>query len=103
MDTPDLRMTETREGSLRFGVRAQPRARVSRVVALREGDLLVHLAAPPVDGEANAELVTLLARVLSVRKRDVQVVRGETARSKLVEVRGISAQAARARLASALG
>ncbi|MGA2450565.1 MAG: DUF167 domain-containing protein [Polyangiaceae bacterium] len=96
-------MSETRDGSVRFGVRAQPRARASRVVALREGDLVVQLAAPPVDGAANAELVELLARVLSVPKRDVEVVRGETARSKIVEVRGLTVPEARARMTSALG
>jgi hypothetical protein len=95
-------MNVTREGFVRFGVRAQPRARASRVSALRDGELVVQLAAPPVDGQANAELVAVLARVFSVTKRDVEVLRGESGRSKLVEVRGISVEDARKRISSAL-
>ncbi len=101
MDTTDLRLTVTREGYVRFGVRAQPRARTSRISALRDGELVVQVAAPPVDGAANAELVACLARILAIPKRDVEVVRGESARSKLVEVRGISVEDARSRIASA--
>jgi len=35
----------------------KPRASKSRILGVREGMLEVALAAPPVDGEANAELI----------------------------------------------
>ena len=88
----------TREGAIRFEVQAKPRSRESRVAGVRQGTLVVQLAAPPVDGAANAELVATLARALGVAKRDVTIVRGEGARSKLVEVRGLSAAELQARL-----
>jgi uncharacterized protein (TIGR00251 family) len=97
-----IRVAVTREGAVRIEVHAKPRARVSRVVGVREGALVVHLAAPPVDGAANAELVDTIAAALSVPRRDVAIVRGETARAKLVEVRGLSAEEASARLARAM-
>jgi hypothetical protein len=59
----------------------------------------VHLNAPPVDGAANVELVATLAQALGVAKRDVTIVRGQTARTKLIEVRGLSAAEVHARLA----
>ena len=98
-----LRLEVTREGGVRFEVRAKPRARTSGVTAVRESALVVQLAAPPVDGAANAELVETLAAALSVPRRDVVLVRGESARTKLVEVRGLAADEVRARLERAMG
>jgi uncharacterized protein YggU (UPF0235/DUF167 family) len=59
---------------------------------------VVHLRASPVDGAANAELVATFARALDIAKRDVVILRGIAARTKLVEVRGLSAAEVRARL-----
>jgi uncharacterized protein len=76
----------------------QPRASRTRVVGEHDGRLKIQLAAPPVDGEANAALVEFLARALSVRRTDVAVVRGETGRRKTVRVAGVTAAAAAAAL-----
>ena len=77
-------------GGVRFGVHAKPRASRSRVIGVKGGEHDVSIAAPPVDGEANRELLATLARAMGVPKRDVEIVRGESSRSKLVLVRGIS-------------
>jgi hypothetical protein len=58
----------------------------------------LRLAAPPVDGAANAELVRFLAERLGVARADVTIVRGATARRKTVRVRSLAADAARRRL-----
>jgi uncharacterized protein (TIGR00251 family) len=97
-----VKLVATREGAVRFEVRAKPRAKSSRVAGERDGALVVQLAAPPVDGAANAELVETLARVLGVAKRDVDLVRGETGRTKLVEVRGLTPRQVEERLSRAL-
>jgi len=94
-----LKVVTTREGAVRFEVLAKPRARNSRIAGTREGALVVHLAAPPVDGAANAELIETVARALGIAKRDVVLARGETSRTKLVEVRTLSAEEVRSRLA----
>lgn len=56
-----------------------------------QGALKARLTAPPVDGAANAALVSLLAEKLDLPKRQVTVVRGTTARQKVVEIEGLSA------------
>jgi uncharacterized protein (TIGR00251 family) len=76
----------------------QPRASRTRAVGEHGGRLKVQLAAPPVDGEANAELIAFLADALGVRCADVAIVRGETGRRKSVRVDGIGAAAAAAAL-----
>ncbi len=98
-----IRVTPTRDGAARFEVHAKPRARASRVAGAREGAVVVQLAAPPVDGAANAELVAVLAEALGVGRRDVSLVRGDTSRAKVVEVRGLSADEVAARLQRAMG
>jgi len=77
----------------------QPRASRTRAVGEHDGRLKVQLAAPPVDGEANAALVEWLAGALGVRKGEVAVLRGETGRRKTVRVAGVTAAQAEAALA----
>jgi uncharacterized protein (TIGR00251 family) len=79
----DIRPSES-GSSLR--VRVKPRASKSRIVGTREGMLEVAVAAPPVDGEANAELLRLLGRELGVRKSGIRIASGEASREKLVHV-----------------
>ena len=57
--------------------------------------LRVRVAAKPVDGTANEALLRLLAATLGVARSRVRVVRGVTARSKLVEIDGIDPEAVR--------
>jgi uncharacterized protein len=93
-----LRVTTTPQ-SVRFLVHAKPKAQKSRIGAAREdGALDVALAAQPVNGEANQTLLAFLAKTLGVPKRDVQLVRGDTSREKLVEVLGVTEAELRARL-----
>lgn len=76
-----------------ISVLVQPRASRTKVVGEHDGRLKIALAAPPVDGEANAALVEFLSDALNVRKADVQLVDGETSRRKRLVVRGVSLQA----------
>jgi len=57
---------------------------------MRDGALVVRLAAAPVDGAANAELIAVLAEALGLPKRSIEIVSGERARSKRVRVAGIN-------------
>jgi uncharacterized protein (TIGR00251 family) len=97
----DLAITERAEAGgpvVRFEVRARPRASKSKVIGVREGALDVSLAAAPVDGEANRELIDTLASALGLPRRDVSIVRGDSSRAKLVEIRGLTGAAVRERL-----
>ena len=83
----------------RLVLHVQPRSRES-AVAGRHGDALkVRLAAPPVDGAANEELVRFLAERLDVPRRAIHLVAGHTARRKVVDVDGLSDAEAARRLA----
>ncbi len=79
-------------------IHAQPRASRSEVVGLHGDALKVRLAAPPVDGAANLELIRVMAKVLGVPKSSVEVTRGHSSKSKVVRVSGLAVEDARARL-----
>ncbi len=80
----------------------QPRASRTRALGEHGGRLKIQLAAPPVDGEANAALVEVLADALGVRRADVAILAGETGRRKRVRAAGVSAADAAARLLAAV-
>jgi uncharacterized protein len=84
-------------------VRVQPRARRSQLGEVRAGALVVRVAAPPVEGKANAAVCALLAERAGVPKSRVSVVRGAGAREKIVRFEGVSAEALRAALQLAPG
>lgn len=87
------------EGGVLVPVRAKPRSSRERVEGVVEGALVVAVRAAPVDGEANAALVAVLAKALGVPKGDVDVAKGASGRSKTVRVEGLDAETVRRRLA----
>ena len=65
-------------------VRVKPRASKSRVLGYKDNLLEVAVAAPPVDGAANEELVRTLAAHFEVPKSTIEIVSGQGSRVKLV-------------------
>lgn len=94
---PPIVLTE-KDGALRFEVHAKPKAKKSAIGGVRGDALEVSIAAPPVDGAANDELVRFLAKRLGVARRDVEIVRGETAHTKLIAVSGLDRETLLGRL-----
>ncbi|MBX5483144.1 MAG: DUF167 domain-containing protein [Myxococcaceae bacterium] len=76
-------------GGTELAVLVQPRASRSKVVGEHDGHLKIQLAAPPVDGEANAALMDLLAKRLGIPRRQITLVSGQTSRRKRVRVEGL--------------
>jgi len=60
------------------------------MVGLVDGVLRVKIAAPPIRGKANKELIAFLSRLLGVGKGSVNVIKGHTSRSKVVAIDGLS-------------
>ena len=68
----------------------QPRASKTSIVGLHDGSLKISLAAPPVDGQANAELCKFLAKKLNLAKSAVKISAGDSSRRKSVKIEGIA-------------
>ena len=80
-----------------------PRASRTRILAVYDNRLKIQLAAPPVDGKANEELLRFLAETLEVSKAQVAVVGGPANRRKTVRLADIPARRAYLKLAPTKG
>jgi uncharacterized protein YggU (UPF0235/DUF167 family) len=85
------------DAAVRFTVRLTPRAGADRIDGVIDGMLRARVAAPAVDGAANAALLRLLATELGVPRSDVQLIAGATARRKIIAIKGMDRQALLAR------
>jgi uncharacterized protein (TIGR00251 family) len=86
------------EGAVRIPVRVQPGAARNEVVGFTDGVLQVRVAAPPVKGKANRELVAFLSYLLQVSKSRIVILRGHTTRNKVIAVSGLSREEVSRRL-----
>lgn len=70
-----------------FNVRVTPKS--SRACVKQEADssLKVHLTKPAQGGEANAQLIEVLAAYFGVRPYQIAIIHGQTSRNKVVEVK----------------
>ena len=91
-----------KDGGVTFAVRVQPRAPKSGVAGEVDGVLKIRLAAPPVEGQANEELIRLLAELFDAPRRRIAILSGQTSKNKVVGVSGISIAEAGRVLAEAL-
>jgi len=70
-----------------IAIRVTPRASDNKITeVLDDGTVKIHLAAPPVDNEANEQLITFLSDVLGIAKSRIEIVAGASGRDKLVSV-----------------
>jgi uncharacterized protein (TIGR00251 family) len=79
-------------------VRVLPRAGRDSIVGFAGEVLRVRLAAPPLEGRANAALLRVLAHALDIPRSALSITAGAGSRDKLVRVEGLPAEEARARL-----
>jgi uncharacterized protein (TIGR00251 family) len=80
-------------GSVLIEVRVKPRSRVSELVRENAGTWVARIQSPPVDGEANAELIGLVAKRFGCAKSSVSIKSGASGRTKLVRIVGIRSSA----------
>lgn len=73
-----------REGDLLLNVFLQPRASKNQLVGLHDNAIKISLTSPPVDGEANKQLIQFLAKLFRVKKTSISIVSGEHSRRKRV-------------------
>ncbi|CAA9450060.1 MAG: hypothetical protein AVDCRST_MAG80-2180 [uncultured Rubrobacteraceae bacterium] len=91
------------EGGVYVKLRVSPGAKSTAVKGLYgEGAIRLSVAAPPVEGKANAEVERYLARLCGLSRSEVTVVKGASSRDKLIFVSGIGPDEIRTRLSTLL-
>lgn len=67
---------------VKITVQVQPNSSRNEVLGFRDGVLHIKIAAPPVKGKANQELVAFISDILGVRKRNLTIEKGITSKRK---------------------
>lgn len=88
-------MIESTKGGVRLHLFIQPKSSKNEVVGPHNGEIKIKLTAPPVDGKANQCLIEFLADLFDIPKRDIILLKGETGRHKVVELKGLEAKKTR--------
>lgn len=83
-------------------VRVYPNATKNGVVGFSDGVWQVRVAAPPIKGKANKELISFLSKVLGVGRSSLSITKGHTTRSKLITVDGLTQEELMKRISSAV-
>lgn len=83
---------------VRISVYVQPRASKTAIAGMHDGAIKIRLAAPPVDGAANAALIEFIAERVGVARSRVRLVSGASARRKVIEIEGVDAASVAAAL-----
>jgi uncharacterized protein (TIGR00251 family) len=73
-------------------VHLQPGAKRSEIVGFREGVLYVKVTSPPQKGQANRALAELMAQTLKVHKSAIDIIRGQSSRSKVIAIQGLTSE-----------
>ena len=71
-------------------VKVQPNANRNEIFRFKEGVLEVRVAAPPIQGKANLELIKFLGPILGVSKGNLTVEKGMTSRKKVIRISGLT-------------
>jgi uncharacterized protein (TIGR00251 family) len=82
-------LSESKEGLL-LRLKVQPRSSRNKLGEFAGEEWRVWVTAPPVDAAANKAVLELLADELDLGKSQVQLVRGDTARHKVVRITGLT-------------
>lgn len=85
----EIPFKKTKEG-ITIRVKVQPRSSKKGISGVSGEALRVRLTSPPVDNAANEQLIEVLSVELGVRKSAISIIRGQSSRDKLVEIRGIA-------------
>ena len=93
---------DEKDGAVRLQVYVQPRAAQTQIVGMHGDSLKIRIAAPPVEGEANAELERFIAKLVSIAKSNVSVRAGASSRLKTVSIENTTAAAVEAAVDRAL-
>lgn len=83
--------------SVVLDIKVIPRAGRTALAGVRDGAVVIRLAAAPVEGAANRELIAFLSDVFDVPRRNITIVSGEKSRQKRVRIDGVTAEAVRQR------
>ncbi len=92
-----------KEEQTKLAVQVQPNASQNEVLGFKQGVLHIRVAAPPIRGKANQELIKYLSDILGITKSQVTIQKGTTSKRKLISIGGLNQDQVMGKLADWLG
>lgn len=92
IEKPQGPISLEKDGTISIKIKAKPGAKHNNITDISEEGVGVSISAPPVEGEANTELIKYMASVLGLKKSDVSLDRGCRSRQKKILVTGSSVE-----------
>jgi uncharacterized protein (TIGR00251 family) len=80
----------TEETRAKIAVQIYPAAAKNEITGMQNDVLRIKIAAPPVKGKANKELIDYLSHLLDISKDRLEIVKGHTSKNKLISIDGLS-------------
>jgi len=71
---------------MKIKVKVSPCSSESHIIESLEGDLKVKIKSAPIKGKANQELIELLAKYYKVSKNQIEIIKGQTSKNKIIEI-----------------
>ena len=71
---------------MKISVRVKTNARKNEIQKIDENNYLVSVSVPPIEGKANERVIELLSRYFKKPKRSIVILKGETSKSKIIEI-----------------
>ncbi len=82
----DIKESSTSAFIIEFDVFAKPNSKVEKTFVSDQGVLVIQTSSKPVDGEANAAIEAIVAKVFGVGKSNVEILRGDKSRNKRIKL-----------------
>lgn len=68
-------------------IKLLPRSSVNQIMETYEnGEMKIKIKSPPVDGEANDELIRFLSKEWDIPKSNIKIIKGEKSKHKIIEI-----------------
>jgi len=76
--------------AITIDILVQPRASRAKIGPMHDGRIKIAVTAPPVDGEANAAVIELLAKQLGIARGSIEVIAGASSRRKTLRIANVT-------------
>jgi uncharacterized protein (TIGR00251 family) len=75
-----------------LSLKVQPGVSRNELTRVVDGTPHLKIAAPPVEGRANKEMLLFLSELLGVKKGSISLVKGHASHSKVISISGLTAE-----------
>ncbi|BCB97210.1 UPF0235 protein [Dissulfurispira thermophila] len=94
MDLPHIKVKD----GIIIQVKVTPRSSKREIAGVEGNIIRIKLTAPPVGGAANEQLIELLSKTLSIKKGNIEIVKGDSSRCKIIKIKGLSEEVLKMRI-----